>query len=421
MRKVVFVLLVVTVLGAIMTQLNAQDAENISACREYRDLIADLLGLERSALDDAMNAGQTIAELALEQGVAVSDIAEALAENLKACQVERIDAIGAEMMCRLIEGPLHLELVAERQFVRPSRLNVLAAQFLDMHVGEIAQRELSLAKIAETKGISVDELVAYLIEQISQEVYRAVNRNRLSQEQADEVLATLDADVRAFVIAEPSDVQPQSLLDVARDIIGIDATEFYQKLVEGQTLANLAESNNLSLDDLRAALKAAAEHNLELEISDGRISDCVAQVRQNHLDEVIDDYVNQPNPDENPVSRSDIFGIQAIFGDGLFSLSAIPRGGLWGELGPLVPPDFIKPQFEFRGESPDFDLDIFPPILTVPGSREWLDRLDSAVPLDDCEVLRALPEVEIINRGPRGERRTIRPGEWFDCDPEDGN
>lgn len=416
MRKVVLILVVVLALSSVaIAQLNAQDENSATTCRTQRSVIAEALGMDEAALGEALDDGTRVADLAEEQGVELSVIAEALAANLKSCELERIDATGAELMCRLIDSPQRTAV--GRWFANEARLSRLAAVILDVPRNEIDQREQSLAELAEAHGMSSDVLVDELVDRLSAEVYRMTSQDQMSQEDAEEILSTLEADVEAFVMASPADANPQSMLDMAVQVLGMGSAEFYQALASGQTLAELAASQDVDAVDLITALVDAAASRLEQAREDGSISDCVADVRQRRLEGLVEGYINRSNPPENLVygGQNDVFQFRTDGGAFEFN---------------VVPPDFrgefnlprlfgqINPRFEFRGELPD--LQIMPPsIRGMPGHDDWdFDRWLPELQLQ-CEQLEALPDIEIFRMRPGGESEMIRPRDLLNCEETD--
>ncbi len=334
MRKYTLFLVaaILVVAGVAVNQSNAQEGDN-ATCREPLEVVASVLGLDETAVTEALENNQTLAELAETQGVSAAELAEALADNMRVCQNERLDLHGAEVMCMMIEGPRIRERISPR--IDDIRWNIQAAEALELDVMDVVTRDISIAELAENAGVDPADVVATIVDNVSAEVYRHVETELLSDEDAQEILSTLQDDVTEFVNVSPAESQPINLLDVAQETIGLESTDFYQALVDGQTLADLAANNDVDLEDLKAALLEAATTNLERAQAEGWVSDCVAEVRLSHLSDLVDNYINRENPGET------------LF-EGGFGFSS-PMGRVEIRIGGRGGRDFTPFDIEFEG------------------------------------------------------------------------
>lgn len=279
-------------LGALPT--SAQDDDS-SACRDHNAVAADVFGMSFEDVEAALAEGQTLADLAAANGISYTTLAEALHANRIACQTERLEEGSAASMCRLITGPAFDR--AERPAFRFDGRQYARAAFdvLDLDPREI-DRDQSMAQLAEAQGMSVDEVISAIVDAATEDLYQMQTAGRLSEEEAGEILSTLQADVTEWVNAVPGANRPANLLDVAQEAIGIESADFYAALIEGQTVAQLAEANGVEVATVEAALRASLQEHLAEMAEQGDFGACVAEVQAADIDDIIDNLLNSANP-----------------------------------------------------------------------------------------------------------------------------
>jgi hypothetical protein len=82
-------------------------------------------------------------------------------------------------------------------------------------------------------------------------------------------------------------------LDEAADAIGIDDDELLDALREGQTIAEVAESNGVDPQTVIDAIVASAQERLDEAVADGDIDQDDANERRADLTERITEFVNE--------------------------------------------------------------------------------------------------------------------------------
>jgi hypothetical protein len=161
------------------------------------DAAADALGMTTDELHDALHDGQTLAEIAAAEGVAVDDLVaamvadaterldaaveageldEARAEEIEADLTERITAmVNGELPAGGFRGPggpgFH------GGFVHGPNLDT-AAEVLGLEVDALAERLRAgetLAEIADAEGVDVDELIDALVDDARARITDMVN------------------------------------------------------------------------------------------------------------------------------------------------------------------------------------------------------------------------------------------------------
>jgi uncharacterized protein (DUF433 family) len=174
----------------------------------HLETVAEALGMTVDELHEALADGQTVAELAEAQGVALEDIAAALvavhAERIQQAvddgrlTQEEADEKLAEMEDRILEGlesgefggrggPCgpgdprggHLETVAEALGMTVDELHEALAD------GQ------TVAELAEAQGVALEDIAAALVAVHAERIQQAVDDGRLTQEEADEKLAEM--------------------------------------------------------------------------------------------------------------------------------------------------------------------------------------------------------------------------------------
>jgi polyhydroxyalkanoate synthesis regulator phasin len=156
------------------------------------DDAAEQLGVEpselRAALVDAYEAR-------IDAAVTAGDLSQEQADALK----ERLEADGAPLFGPLFHGPGH-----HHGFVHFGGLEA-AATYLGLTDDELRERLESgdtLAEIASAEGKTVDGLVQAMADAAQEDIAAAVEAGRLTQEQADEILADLPERLEDLVNGE---------------------------------------------------------------------------------------------------------------------------------------------------------------------------------------------------------------------------
>ncbi len=169
--------------------------EAVQTRHQWREIqtIADALNMSTQDLVAALRSGKTVADVAQEQGIDLTTIVDALV----APKVERLNR--AVEAGRLTEQQADALLALARVRVedrlnRPFSLHpfIIAAQVLGMDAPDLwseLQAGKSVAQVADEKGIPLDDIVNAILEPKSGRLNQLVSEGRLTQEQADTLLA----------------------------------------------------------------------------------------------------------------------------------------------------------------------------------------------------------------------------------------
>ena len=168
--------------------------------------IAELLGLDPSELKDAMVDGQTLADVAADQGIDVQTLIDAMVTNTEervatALEAGRIDQAKADEI--LAGAADKATSVVNGDFERPERPKGERGPRGPGGDGEIAEllgldqadlREAitggqSLADIAADQGVDTQDLIDAIVDNAEERVNGALEAGRIDQDKADEILA----------------------------------------------------------------------------------------------------------------------------------------------------------------------------------------------------------------------------------------
>lgn len=143
-----------------------------------------------------------------------------------------------------------------------------------------------LAKIAEKRGVSVEQLVAGVKAGLLARIDAAEKAGRLSPERAaalrERVEAANPCGARKHVRAR---LATRGMLGAAADFLGLNREQLRAQL-PGNSLADLAEKQGKSAAKLKAAMVAPGKARLAKAVADGTITRARAVVAAERLDKL---------------------------------------------------------------------------------------------------------------------------------------
>ncbi|MDH4279498.1 MAG: hypothetical protein OEZ14_02495 [Acidimicrobiia bacterium] len=201
------------------------------------EVLVETLGMTPEELRAAFAEGKSLADVAADQGVAVDELEAALIDAAteridQALADDRIDADRAaelkdeladrigEMMTRTRgdrmgregggEGPGgdHGEGRGPRGFGGGEVAELLGLTTDELRAA-LAEGQ-TLAEVAEAQGVSGDDLVAFLLDQLEERLDQAVENGRLDADEADEKLAEAAEHIEEHINADPGE-RPEGL------------------------------------------------------------------------------------------------------------------------------------------------------------------------------------------------------------------
>ena len=150
-----------------------------------------------------------------------------------------------------------------------------------------------LAKIAEKRGTTVDQLVADAKARVLARIDAAEQAGKLSKEQADALRQRVnDFEPCARAHGARPAVRPlHGMLKAAADFLDLNAEQLKAQL-PGTSLAGLAKKQGKKVKDLEAAMVAPGAERLAKAVADGRISQPRADALLDKLEKLADRLAN---------------------------------------------------------------------------------------------------------------------------------
>ncbi|MFP5218536.1 MAG: hypothetical protein ACLGIG_02185 [Actinomycetes bacterium] len=147
--------------------------------------------------------------------------------------------------------------------------------------------------LAATSETSPADAVGDRVTRIKQALADLVSDGTITQAQADEVAAALAEELPRGGPGGHRHGGPGRHLATTAEVIGTTVGELRAALADGQSLAQVAESNGVSRDDLVAGLVAEAQQHLAEHVADGDITQEQADERLARITERIERLVDR--------------------------------------------------------------------------------------------------------------------------------
>ncbi len=146
-----------------------------------------------------------------------------------------------------------------------------------------------LAKVAEKLGVSEDELKTAIDEARDETIDEAVDEGRLTEEQGERLREGnfFFRGLHGGIWRAHFDVMKN-----AADVLGMTRADLMEQLADGNSLAELAEAQGMSVDDFKAALLDKIKAQLDEMVSDGDLTQDQADDFYQHTEGMIDGIVN---------------------------------------------------------------------------------------------------------------------------------
>lgn len=278
---------------------------------EKIETVAEQLGMDEADLRIALRNGATVAELAEAAGVDIDAIADALVAEAEAHLADHVadgrftEDEAAERLADLeerIDAFLSGEATfgdrgfGDKGFGRGHRggshLGMDLSAVTDLlgleptELREALAAGATIAELAEANGSSADAVIAAAAAEVETRLDEAVANEHLTAEQAADMLAIATEKITEMVNGEyptfnrfgGEDFRRQlgADMDAIIDLLGLEPGELRQALAEGATIAELAEANGSSADEVIAASVTAAKARLADAVADGLLTESQA-------------------------------------------------------------------------------------------------------------------------------------------------
>jgi uncharacterized protein (DUF433 family) len=164
----------------------------------------------------------------------------------------------------------------------------VVAGALEMTVDELHEAlkdGQTIVDLAEAKGVALEDVADALVVAETERLQQAVEDGRLTQEEADEKIAQMEANILEHLETGkfvgpvgpgmpggPRGERFAPPLDVMADALGMTVDELRDALADGQTIAELAEAKGVALEDIAAALVAFHSEHLQQAVDNGLLT-----------------------------------------------------------------------------------------------------------------------------------------------------
>lgn len=173
-----------------------------------------------------------------------------------------------------------------------------------------------LARVAGHLGISTQKLEDATKAAAIDQVDADLKAGRITKAQADVLKAQIEKGDVPLLFGGPHRFGPHRFgdfghmpfgahghLSAAADYLGLTAPQLFQKLGNGQSLADVAKAQHKSVDGLKKAIVDGAKNDLDQAVKSGFLTEAQAKDALDELQSRIDDIVNGTFPGPGPRER----------------------------------------------------------------------------------------------------------------------
>jgi hypothetical protein len=161
-----------------------------------------------------------------------------------------------------------------------------------------------LGRVAEKLGVSEEQLETAVKDVELEMIDEALAEGRITEEQAAKMRERVESGELRF----PGGPRPHhgrclvahQLVEETARILGIEVSEVIDALDDGQSLAQIATANGMSVDEYKAELTAAVDAKLGQAVENGRITQERADQMLAKFSENLDDIVNHAPDEDGP-------------------------------------------------------------------------------------------------------------------------
>lgn len=159
-----------------------------------------------------------------------------------------------------------------------------------------------LAKLAENLGVTVDDLTGALKQTALDIVDEKVADGTLTEDEAAQIRERIESGKGLFFppfgrgFHHGMDVGIGVKLDDLAEFLGVDVVDIRDGLQSGQTLAQIAEANGKTADELAAHLLSNLEEKLNEAVANNRITQDRADEILANAPDKIDELINHAGP-----------------------------------------------------------------------------------------------------------------------------
>ncbi|MCI0796574.1 MAG: hypothetical protein J4N99_07125 [Chloroflexi bacterium] len=164
----------------------------------------------------------------------------------------------------------------------------------------------TLAEVAQENGVDVDEVIETLVEVADERLDQAVESGRITGEEAEGKLASIEERISALV----DKVLPMghnfgrmmrhrgghSIINAASEELGMDKRELVEALRGGSTISDLAAEQGVSTDAIISSVIESAGNRLTQAVENGAITQEKADERLSMVEEKVTEAMDKAWP-----------------------------------------------------------------------------------------------------------------------------
>ena len=169
----------------------------------------------------------------------------------------------------------------------------------------------SIAQVAETKNVDLQVVIDALIAQHKTHIAEHVAAGKLTQAEADEKLANLEARVTEMVNKTGLPIKGgpggkgghggklghiKAASEEVAAVLNLTTTELATQLREGKSLAAIAEAQDVDINKVKEVLTAEFKAHLDEEVVEGKHTQAEADEKLAKFESRLDDMVNTARP-----------------------------------------------------------------------------------------------------------------------------
>jgi hypothetical protein len=333
-KRTVLILVITTMLALMVGAVSAQDdpppppQPGGEVIRDVIDIVAAETGLESEAILAKLRERPTLEDIILENGgdveAVVAASVSAITERINAAVAagdmpqERADKLLTNLE-DLVRKGISGELRSGRQDQRQESLRERAQQAAIRHlltavsdatgleqraiIEQLRQDGATLAEVITANGGSVEAVIADAVASGTEQVNNLVAENKLNQEQADEIITSMETFYTDMVNGElpPRPNRPQAaagraLVRMIADQTGLEVQDVVNQLKDGATVAEVLSANGVDVDTFIDSAMAEAQTRVDDAVAKGRMTQERANEMMEKLREQLTERINNPRP-----------------------------------------------------------------------------------------------------------------------------
>ena len=281
------------------------DFEVLEGGSDWFTIAAETMKLDEEALWDALDNGQTLADVAKAQGVAQETVVDAIVVAEQTF-INELVASGDLSQEEADEWATELREDAEsflteswdwEEFEGVDWFGIVI-ETLNMDedaLWDALDNGQSLADVAKAQGIAQETVVDAIVTAEQTFIVKLVSEGEFTQEEADEWLAELDEEAKYFLSEEGADfdVFVVDWLTITSEALNMDEDALWEALSSGQSVADLAKAQGVDQEVIVNTILLAEKDFTAKLLADSTITQEEADERNGMLLEEIQTFIDE--------------------------------------------------------------------------------------------------------------------------------